>query len=121
MSTLNGRALYSVEAHTTDDTLLATETGTLHTNTGATGNVTLTLPAAATGLRFMFGVDSTAGNLIIKPAGSDKLGAAANGAPGTTGAGLMSATKGNFIQFVCFMSAVWSPFFSTSTGTWVTT
>lgn len=55
-ATLNGRGLLSVEAHVADDTLLATETGTVHTNTGAAGAVTLTLPAATVGLRFMFAV-----------------------------------------------------------------
>jgi hypothetical protein len=36
-----------IEAHTTDDTLTAAESGSIHTNFGAAGIVTLTLPAAA--------------------------------------------------------------------------
>jgi hypothetical protein len=37
----------SIEAHTADDTLTAPESGSVHTNLGATGTVTLTLPASA--------------------------------------------------------------------------
>jgi hypothetical protein len=36
-----------IEAHTADDTLAAAESGSVHTNFGATGAVTLTLPATA--------------------------------------------------------------------------
>jgi len=49
----------TVEAHTEDDTLLASESGSVHTNLGATGTVTLTLPAAATeGTEFTFAVQA---------------------------------------------------------------
>jgi len=45
----------SIEAHTANDTLAATESGSVHTNLGATGTVTLTLPAAAPeGTEFVF-------------------------------------------------------------------
>ena len=37
----------TVEAHTSDDTLTVTESGSVHSNLGATGTVTLTLPASA--------------------------------------------------------------------------
>jgi len=49
----------TIEAHTTDDTLTATESGSVHTNLGATGIVTLALPAAAQqGIEFTFAVQS---------------------------------------------------------------
>jgi hypothetical protein len=49
----------SVEAHTTDDTLAAAESGSVHTNLGATGTVTLTLPPAAPlGTAFTFAVQA---------------------------------------------------------------
>jgi len=49
----------SIEAHTADDTLGATESGSVHTNLGATGTVTLTLPAAAPeGTEFTFAVQA---------------------------------------------------------------
>jgi len=37
----------TIEAHTSDDTLTVSESGSVHTNLGATGTVKLTLPASA--------------------------------------------------------------------------
>ncbi len=49
----------TVEAHSEDDTLLAPESGSVHTNLGVTGTVTLTLPAgAAEGTEFTFAVQA---------------------------------------------------------------
>ncbi len=49
----------TVEAHTEDDTLLVSESGSVHTNLGATGTVTLTLPASAPqGTEFTFAVQA---------------------------------------------------------------
>jgi len=49
----------TIEAHTSDDTLTAAESGSIHTNLGATGIVTLTLPATASaGVVFTFAVQS---------------------------------------------------------------
>lgn len=48
-----------IEAHTSDDTLTEAESGSIHTNLGATGLVTLTLPASATaGTMFTFAVQA---------------------------------------------------------------
>lgn len=48
-----------IEAHTADDTLMEAESGSVHTNLGATGTITLTLPASAeSGTRFTFAVQS---------------------------------------------------------------
>jgi hypothetical protein len=47
----------TIEAHTADRTLAAAESGSIHTNLGAAGTITLTLPeAAAEGLEFGFAV-----------------------------------------------------------------
>jgi len=49
----------SVEAHIADDTLTVAESGSVHSNLGATGTVTLTLPvAAAEGTEFSFAVQA---------------------------------------------------------------
>jgi len=57
----------TVEAHTSDDTLAAAESGSVHTNLGATATVTLTLPAsAAAGTVFSFAVQ-VAQELRIDP------------------------------------------------------
>ena len=49
-----------IEAHTSDDTLTESESGSIHTSLGATSTITLTLPASATaGTTFTFAVQST--------------------------------------------------------------
>lgn len=48
-----------IEAHTADDTLAASESGSVHTNLGAVGLVTLTLPVGAPkGTEFTFAVQA---------------------------------------------------------------
>ena len=57
----------TIEAHTGDDTLTASESGSVHTNLGATATVTLTLPASApAGTVFSFAVQA-AQELRIDP------------------------------------------------------
>jgi hypothetical protein len=57
----------TIEAHTSDDTLTAAESGSVHSNLGATGTVTLTLPASAPqGTIFTFAVQA-AQELRIDP------------------------------------------------------
>ena len=57
----------TIEAHTADDTLTATESGSVHTNLGASATVTLTLPAPASpGTIFSFAVQA-AQQLHIDP------------------------------------------------------
>ena len=57
----------TIEAHEGDDTLTAAESGSIHTNLGATGTVTLTLPSSApSGTVFTFAVQ-TAQELRIDP------------------------------------------------------
>jgi hypothetical protein len=49
----------AIEAHTSDDALVAAESGSVHTNLGATGTVKLTLPgSAAAGTVFTFAVQA---------------------------------------------------------------
>jgi len=49
----------TIEAHTSDDTLTSGESGSVHSNLGATGTVTLTLPASASaGTVFVFAVQA---------------------------------------------------------------
>ena len=49
----------TIEAHTADDQLTKNESGSVHTNLGATGTVTLTLPASASaGTKFTFAVQA---------------------------------------------------------------
>lgn len=114
-ATLNGRGLLSVEAHVADDTLLATETGTVHTNTGAAGAVTLTLPAATVGLRFMFAVGA-AQALQIDPAGTETISLPSNGVPGAAGKHLTANAIGETVDLACIIAGNWSVL--GFTGTW---
>jgi hypothetical protein len=57
----------SIEAHTGDDTLAPAESGSVHTNLGATGMATLTLPASAPqGTMYTFAVQA-AFELRVEP------------------------------------------------------
>ena len=66
------QVLYSVEAHTLDDTLTVEERHSLHHNSGASGEVILTLPSATTGDWFQFYV-ATAQYLRVKAAPTDNI------------------------------------------------
>ncbi len=60
----------SVEAHSADDTLTSSESGSVHTNLGATGTVTLTLPEdAPQGTLFAFAVQAAC-ELRVDPQGA---------------------------------------------------
>lgn len=57
----------TIEAHTSDDMLTVAESGGVHTNLGATGTITLTLPASApAGTEFSFAVQTNQ-ELRIEP------------------------------------------------------
>ena len=57
----------TIEAHTGDDSLLENESGSVHTNLGASGAVTLTLPTSPTkGTQYSFAVQA-AQELRIDP------------------------------------------------------
>jgi len=64
---LNYDSKKAIESHTGNDTLTAVESGSVHTNLGASGTVTLTLPASApVGTVFHFAVQ-TAQELRVDP------------------------------------------------------
>lgn len=100
-----------VEAHTSDDTLTAAETGSMHTNEGAGGLVQLTLPSAAAGLRFQFYIDA-AQTMRIIPAAGDSVRVLAN--VGTTNSN--AATVGHAIEFKAINATEWVA--TSFTGTW---
>lgn len=107
MSTLNGRALLDVEAHTANDTLTTTESGTWHTNTGASGTITITLPAATVGLRYSFAVGA-AQQLRIDPNGTETISLPSTGVPGAAGKYLVADAVGENVQLACLIAGNWS-------------
>ncbi len=107
MSTLNGRALLSIEAHTASDTLSVTENGTAHTNTDAAGAITLSLPAALSGHRYTFAVGA-AQELRIDPAGTETISLPSTGVPGAAGKYLTANAIGETVEIACFVAGTWN-------------
>lgn len=104
-----------VEAHTAGDTLTAAESGSVHTNTGAAGAVTLVLPAAAVGLEFFFGVGA-AQELRIDPNGTETISLPSTGVPAAAGAYIVADAIGETVHLMCAKAGTWSVM--GYTGTW---
>ncbi len=104
-----------VEAHTADDTLVAEESGSWHTNTGAAGTVTLVLPPASVGLEFSFAVGA-AQSLRIDPNGSQTISLPSTGVPGAAGKYLACSTVGATVRLFCAVTGNWAV--AGHTGTW---
>lgn len=115
MSTLNGRGLLGVEAHTANDTLTTSESGTWHTNTGASGAITIALPAATVGLRYGFALGA-AQQLRIDPNGSETISLPSSGVPGAAGKYLVADAVGENVHLACLIAGNWSVL--GYTGTW---
>lgn len=105
----------SVEAHTADDTLLSSESGTTHTNAGASGAVVLTLPAATVGLNFHFVVRAVQ-ELRIDPNGTETISLPSTGAPSAAGAYLTANAIGESLTIFCDTAGTWAV--RNYTGTW---
>lgn len=106
MSTLNGRNLFEVEAHTANDTLTVAENATFHSNTGAAGTITLILPVATVGLRFSF-VLGVAQQLRIDPNGTETISLPSTGVPGAAGKYLVADAVGETVQLACLIAGNW--------------
>lgn len=114
-STLSGRGHFTVEAHTAGDTLTIEETGTVHTNTGASGAVTLVLPVATVGLHYKFYVGA-AQELRIDPNGTETISLPSTGVAGAAGKYLVADAIGETVQLFCGKAGSWAVL--GHTGTW---
>lgn len=115
MSTLNGRGLLAVEAHTAGDTLTASESGTWHTNTGAAAEIVFALPAATVGLRYGFALGA-AQELRIDPNGTETISLPSSGAPQAAGKYITANAVGENVEIACLIAGNWSVL--NYTGTW---
>ena len=113
--TLNGHAPYEVTVHTTGATLTTNDSGTVHTNTGASGTITFALPAAVPGLRYMFSVGA-AHELRIDPNGTETISLPSSGVPGAVGKYLTADAVGESVQLACTVAGNWACF--GYTGSW---
>jgi len=100
----------TVENHIADDTLTLAESGSIHTNYGEDGAMTLTLPASATaGTNFKFVVGYAGGLRVCVGAASEVF--INNGTTSTDDGGgdmyLEADDEGETANFVCISAGVW--------------
>lgn len=107
--------LRSVTAHTADAALTAADSGSIRTNAGASGTVTLTLPAAVVGLEYFFGVRA-AQALRIDPSGNETISLPSTGVPGAAGKYLVADAVGETVHLMCVAAGTWAVM--GYTGTW---
>lgn len=112
---LSAAPVKTVEAHTAGDTLTTAETGSVHTNTGASGTIALVLPAATVGLQYYFYVGA-AEAMQIDPDGSETISLPSTGVPGAAGKYLVADLAGETVHLVCCVAGSWAVF--GFTGTW---
>lgn len=115
MSTLNSRAVRSVTAHTANFTLTSADNGSAHTNTGASGAITCSLPAATVGLYFYFSVGA-AQELRLDPSGTETISLLSNGVPGAAGKYLTADAVGETVKLECFVAGNWT---TSGNGSWL--
>lgn len=108
-------AARTLEAHTAGDTLLAAETGSIHTNTGASGAITIVLPAATVGQEFYFFVGA-AQELRIDPNTTQTISLPSTGVAGAAGKYLVADAIGESVHLVCCVTGSWAVM--GFTGTW---
>lgn len=105
-----------VEAHTADDTLVAAEMyGSVHTNTGAAGTITMALPAAVVGMNFKAYVGA-AQQLRLDPNGTETISLPSSGVAGAAGKYLVADAVGETVSLFCALAGTWAV--AGYTGTW---
>lgn len=104
-----------VEAHTAGDTLTTAESGSVHTNAGASGAIVIALPAAVVGLEYFFGVRA-AQELRIDPNGTETISLPSTGVPGAAGKYLTADAVGETVHLMCVAAGSWAVM--GFTGTW---
>lgn len=94
------------EDHTAGDTLTVAESGSLHTNTGASGEIVLVLPPATVGLHYYFTVFAVQ-EIRIDPDGSETIALPSTGAQGAAGKYLTANAATEFIHLFCMTAGEW--------------
>ena len=115
MSTLNGRPTLAVEAKTASYTIVAsTDNGKVFTNTGASGAITFSLPAATVGQWYRF-VVKAAQELRIDPNGTETI-SLPTGVQQAAGKYIGADAIGERISVECVKAGEWDTY--TGVGTW---
>lgn len=112
---MNGRGVLGLEAHTASASLTAAENGTIHTNTGASGTIALTLPAATVGLHFYFAIGA-AQILQIEPASGETISLPSTGVAEAADDYIAADAIGETVHLMCCIAGKWQVM--GYTGTW---
>jgi hypothetical protein len=115
MSTLNGCQINTINAKAANYTVLASENGQCFTNTGASGTITLSLPAATAGMHYKFYVGA-AQQLRIDPNGNETISLPSTGVAGAAGKYLVADAVGETVYLYCANAGTWAVM--GYTGTW---
>lgn len=110
------KSAHRVDIKTANYTILASESGKTFTTIGAAGEVDLTLPTAAVGLKFSFNVGVAQQLKILPGNAADKIALPSTGVPGTANHGITCSTLGPTVVLECTSAGVWSVM--GFTGTW---
>lgn len=105
----------TVLVKTADYTATVKDSGRIFDTTGASGAVTITLPAAVPGLEYRFRVGA-AQALNIDPDGTETISLPSTGVAGAAGKQLIADAAGETVHLVCVKAGTWSVF--GYTGTW---
>lgn len=97
----------TITAHTTNFTLTAGESGSVHTTYGATGTVVATLPPATVGLEYEFEVGA-AQELRLDPDGSETIALPSTGAQSAAGKYITANAAGEGVHIRCTKAGQWS-------------
>jgi len=95
-----------VKSYTSAATFAGKHSGLIANNRGASGTVTLTLPAALPGMRFTF--SRVAAQLFrFDPSGTETIALPSTGVQGAAGKYLECQTTGGFVTLVCGTTGTW--------------
>jgi hypothetical protein len=115
-TTVNGAGSFPVEVKTAAYTIVAgQDQNKIFTNTGASGEVTLSLPAATVGQKYCFYVNA-AQEIRIDPNGTETIGLPSSGVQQAAGAYLTANAVGEYLEIECIIAGTWTP--KTYSGTW---
>jgi len=105
----------TVLVKTADYTVALADLGKVLTNTGATGNITFSLPAAVVGYEVFARVDA-AQQLRLDPNGTEQICLPSTGVPGAAGKYLVADALNETVHLRCREAGIWDAL--SYTGTW---
>lgn len=105
----------TVLVKTANYTATVKDSGRIIDSTGASGTITVTLPAAVPGLEYKFRVGA-AQELRIDPDGTETISLPSTGVAGAAGKYLVADAAGETVYLACVKAGTWSVF--GYTGTW---